>query len=63
MVVRARIHESRAPIVSGQFEDSASQVNNYFLLPLISRSRSFFFPFSSTLFNYLCLPVNALAFS
>lgn len=34
IVARARIHESRAPIVSGQFEDPASQVNNCFF-PLI----------------------------
>ena len=41
MVVRARIHESRAPIVSGQFEDSAKSGQQLFS-SLSNRSRSFF---------------------
>lgn len=42
MVVRARIHESRAPIVSGQFKDSPSHVN-FYLLPLIESQSLLFF--------------------
>lgn len=61
MVVRAHIHESRAPIVSGQFKDSAKSGQELFSYRIAVAP--FFLSFSSTLSNYYCFSFNALTFS